>query len=264
MSRESHWLLCLLLTLPRSAQERSFFATNYGACWNHAEANLLGIDSDVLGIFDCCYSGKLCDARSPTRFQYLAACAANQKASNMEPGLFTKALVQALKDLKADSLSTSKLLTKIVATGTLREDSMPLLAPRIQSSRQNIVLAAQEEGTQQNGPGDMKMHDGAHYFDVRFHREKPVDEQVIIQVAEHFKSFGLDPHLATYVTLEGLKLDDPRVAEIMLRWSTYATHKKDVVKRCMARWRQIVQDRRGTLGPEDQTSQSALTEPHPQ
>lgn len=236
------------LTWLRKPQEQSLFRKSCGASWTRAEVNLFGVDSDVLGLFDSSYSGQLREYRSPTRFQYLAAGAAHQKTPNQEPGSFTKALTQALKGLSKSSFSTSMLLTEIVATGILPADHVPLLAPRIQSSKQNIVLAPHEGRSPQNGVQSFKGQDGSHYFDVRFHREKPVDEQVIIQVAEHFKSFGIDPHLATYVTLEGLKLDDPRVAEIMLRWSTYATHKKDIIKRCMARWRQIVEDRKGSRG----------------
>lgn len=84
--------------------------------WAEVEPTLRKAQADVLVVLDCCYAGLMC--RSAARiewrnekFQYMAACEADEMAQNGGEGSFTTAMADALKELAREpGFTTSRLL----------------------------------------------------------------------------------------------------------------------------------------------------------
>jgi hypothetical protein len=92
--------------------------------WTDVEASLGKARADVLVILDCCYAGILKSERQPTRssrrkFQYIAACQADQLTTSAGKDSFSRAMIEAL-----DSLATKPGFTTrdLVRTLTAYED----------------------------------------------------------------------------------------------------------------------------------------------
>jgi hypothetical protein len=89
--------------------------------WTEVEASLGKARADVLVILDCCYAGVLQSARRPTRssrrkFQYIAACRADQLTTSAGKDSFSRAIIEALESLATKpGFTTSELVRTLTA-----------------------------------------------------------------------------------------------------------------------------------------------------
>lgn len=93
--------------------------------WTDVESTLAKARSDVLVIFDCCHAGLLCCPATRghrRKFQYVAACKADQRTASAGRKSFTSATTWALKQLTDRPGFT---VTKLVQT-LLRYEHFPL------------------------------------------------------------------------------------------------------------------------------------------
>lgn len=93
--------------------------------WTDVESTLAKARSDVLVIFDCCHAGLLCCPATRghrRKFQYVAACKADQRTASAGRRSFTSATIWALKQLTDRPGFT---VTKLVQT-LLRYEHFPL------------------------------------------------------------------------------------------------------------------------------------------
>jgi hypothetical protein len=87
--------------------------------WAEVEIVLSKAEADVLVILDCCHAGVLFDPGMMSRaarrkFQYIAACEAEQMTRSAGPGSFTTAIIWALKHLaKETGFSTQQLVCSL-------------------------------------------------------------------------------------------------------------------------------------------------------
>jgi hypothetical protein len=143
----------------------------------------------VLAIFDCCDAGKLCANRSPSRWEYLGACCQDALTKNPGPESFTRALIWALKELKAKTFfPTSELLLKIRKAPRFPKDQQPWLQNREVASVDYIVLAPTPSPSA--SPSDPSSFDlsvrapACHYLlDLQFQFQEDIDEAIIRETA---------------------------------------------------------------------------------
>jgi hypothetical protein len=91
--------------------------------WTDVETVLGKARADVLVILDCCCAGVLQSARPPTqsarrKFQYIAACKADQVTTSAGKSSFSRAIIEAFGSLAAKpGFTTSELVRTLTAHG---------------------------------------------------------------------------------------------------------------------------------------------------
>jgi len=89
--------------------------------WTEVETSLGKARADVLVILDCCYAGVLQSAQQSTRsarrkFQYIAACRADQLTTSAGKDSFSRAMIEALESLATKpGFTTSELVRTLTA-----------------------------------------------------------------------------------------------------------------------------------------------------
>jgi hypothetical protein len=89
--------------------------------WTQLETTLGKARADVLVVLDCCYAGVLQSERHPIRntrrkFQYTAACRADQLITSAGKDSFSRAMIEALESLATKpGFTTSELVRTLTA-----------------------------------------------------------------------------------------------------------------------------------------------------
>lgn len=89
--------------------------------WTQVEVSLGKARADVLVILDCCYAGALQSARQSSRssrrkFQYIAACRADQLTTSAGKDSFSRAIIEAFESLATKpGFTTSELVRTLTA-----------------------------------------------------------------------------------------------------------------------------------------------------
>lgn len=124
------------------------FQNDARANWNKAEESLISddIEGDVLTILDTCYSSNLQKSgKEDTRtFELLSACAFDTTTASPGPNSFTRALIDALKELQneyKDRSFTTFHLNQRILLNPKRRDTPSQLWFRLQHHERHIRLA---------------------------------------------------------------------------------------------------------------------------
>lgn len=108
----------LLLTGQLAQDERE---SEMSIDWAEVENTLGKAKADVLVILDCCYAGVLSRAQQSThgtrkKFQYIAACEAEQRTKSAGPDSFTTAFIWALNELANEPVFSTRQLVRTLTT----------------------------------------------------------------------------------------------------------------------------------------------------
>jgi hypothetical protein len=160
--------------------------------WHRAEQLLMEADaSDILGIFDCCDAGSLCNLRGPLRFEYLGACAIGDTTQPAGPNSFTRALIWALKEFKKSKkpfFTTGDLHRKIEEAPQFPKTQQPTIGQRITHSELITLAPAMEQAEVKllnRKYSEQRKHQrhGA-YLNLKLHFEEHVTDEVLKETAE--------------------------------------------------------------------------------
>jgi hypothetical protein len=207
--------------------------------WHHTEQLLMQTDSDVLAIFDCCNAGSLCRSRSPTRFEYLAACAAEQTTPSPGPGSFTTALIWALQELLPESpFSTSKLQYKIKQAPKFPKHQLPVLAHRMTAGFNHILLSPSHNQNSLENSSD-HTSETSEYLDLRFHFNTYIDENTIRRMAESLNLLLSDQSLYVHKISFLGKSNSNVLKNTVLHWQQFVIHRRALMKRFGQHWLSI-------------------------
>ncbi|KAF2278298.1 uncharacterized protein EI97DRAFT_355512, partial [Westerdykella ornata] len=146
----------LELTASVDPSQRRGFKNEARANWNRAEEHLRSdyVEGDVLTILDTCYSSNLQKSgKEDTRtFELLSACAFDATTASPGPQSFTRALIDALKELLAEyhdrSFTTFHLNQRILLNPN-RRDTPSQLWFRLKHHERHIRLAPLKPRTSQ-------------------------------------------------------------------------------------------------------------------
>jgi hypothetical protein len=179
--------------------------------WECAEDLLVEAEhANLLVIFDCCDAGNLCKSRSPSRFEYLAACLPGARTKPAGPKSFTRALIWSLKQLRSHARGwypTSELRDKISEAPDFPEEQYPLLGQRI-FSPEYIVLAPlssvldasalqRREGLEEH----KKQVIHREYLDLRFEFHERITDDVFVETGRALRSLMKESKIqATRIT----------------------------------------------------------------
>jgi hypothetical protein len=166
--------------------------------WDCAEDILVEAEhANVLVVFDCCDAGNLCKARSPARFEYLAACLPGARTKPAGPKSFTRALIWSLKELRNHDQGwypTSELRDKITKAPGFPRDQHPMVGQR-SFSPEYIVLAPSSSVLDANA---LQRREGLEehkkpvirpkYLDLRFEYHEPITDEVLEETGRALRS----------------------------------------------------------------------------
>lgn len=222
--------------------------------WTEVEASLGKARADVLVILDCCYAGVLQSARQPSRsmrrkFQYIAACGADQRTTSAGRDSFSRAMIEALTSLATKpGFTTSELVRTLTGHEDFpRSDQEALLfdsrfgpvdediwiAP---STEQSANLASQESKRQREN--DLPT---AAFLDLRFCFAKHATDSDVETTAEALKKL-----------IRSTK--DLKFHKVSL------LRRRSNVAGVIQHWRDVVSKKRGAVDARSKTSASGLEE----
>lgn len=173
---------------------------NHSIDWTEVERVFVKTKADVFVIFDCCHAGLLCKPayRDNSRcFQYLGACAANERTKRAGEASFTAAITYAFNELATrPGFSVNELVTLVQkAPHFPRTQQHPqLYGGRFEPSIEYIYMAPTPINGESASPPQGEYRDEAiaktkayEFLDLRFFFEKKVTEEQLKDVARELR-----------------------------------------------------------------------------
>lgn len=190
----NEWLLTGNRRYPSNESEE----VNHSIDWTEVERVLVKTKADVFVIFDCCHAGLLCrpayrDGPISRSFQYLGACAAEQRTRAPGEKSFTTAITWAFRELQdKQGFSVNELATLVQTAPNFPSEQYPqLYGGRFEPSMEYIYMAPMPisgSGNQGQYRDEVARQTKAYeLLDLRFFFERPVTKEQLRAIARELK-----------------------------------------------------------------------------
>jgi hypothetical protein len=211
--------------------------------WTEVETSLGKTRADVLVVLDCCYAGVLQPAinrstRSARRkFQYIAACRADQVTMSAGKDSFSRAIIEAFESLAAKpGFTTSELVRTLTAHEDFpRKDQEALVFDSrfgpvdediwIAPSTEQATNAASQESKRQREDGLPT----ADFLDLRFRFAEHATESDVEATAEALKKLTGSTHDLNFHKISLLRRKS-HVTAAFRHWRDVVSKNRDVVQ----------------------------------
>ena len=210
--------------------------------WTEVETSLGKARADVLVILDCCYAGVLQSARCPScsarrKYQYIAACRADQVTTSAGKDSFSRAIIEAFESLAVKpGFTTSELVRTLTAHEDFpRNDQEALVFDSrfgpvdediwIAPSTEQATIAALQERKRQRENGLPT----ADFLDLRFRFAKHATESDVEATAEALKKLIGSTHNLGFHRISLLRRKS-HVTAAFRHWRDVVSKNRDAVK----------------------------------
>jgi len=210
--------------------------------WTEVETCLGKARADVLVILDCCYAGVLQSARRPTRsarrkFQYIAACRADQVTTSAGKDSFSRAIIEAFESLATKpGFTTGELVRTLTAHEDFPRNDQEVLVfdSRFGPVDKDIWITPSTEQARNAASQESKRQreDGlptADFLDLRFRFAKHATESDVEATAEALKKLMGSTHDLNFhkISLLGRK---SHVTAAIQHWRDVVSRKRGEVQ----------------------------------
>lgn len=210
--------------------------------WTEVEVLLGKARADVLVILDCCYAGILQLAShpassTPRKFQYIAACKADQRTKSAGKDSFSRAMLEALESLVTKQrFTTSELVQTLTAHEDFPREEQEALVfnSRFGSADEDIWLVpwtlqirrafSAEEFRQQYN--DLPTVD---FLDLRFRFGKHATDSDVEATADALKKLMWSTPGLTFHRISLLKCK-LRVTDVIRHWRDIVSKNRDAME----------------------------------